>query len=588
MTWVAPSTKSHYQMALADRTSTALSENKSHMLHAAAEALFSTGSRPMSLPDANFFLNHPDSHRYLDKLHNILSSDVAKSIVGQQEGPMAVISAEALHACHHLRQDMRRDLGPGLAEPILLFLQSKSLTFLASLDTDAVISQALELVVVRQLRMKEYEAFSNNLPWNPLGKLDELVASIRTDLLRQGEGLWADSNLTDKLIVDAIIKHEVNSAKEKDSQHGSALGAYFKADKKGISRVLEHSEIRSTTGQRYRLIHRLKKQNGDELGERLAIGSGAQGLVRFAQRVGDSQLMAVKKGVLTDRTWKEMLIAKRIKNEMSSRAESASNAFVLCEDFAVIPKPKANNQKAYLFMPLAMKGDGDAVASMLTGMMGQADLRPAAESFFALAEQYASSVAKLHELGISHRDIKPANFLHDVLQTSETVPSLSTFKSRLADFGFAEAPELRFEQKGGTPAYAPPEVLTGAGYDAQSHDVFSLGVTLLQLRNGLNAQGVGGAQLLVKLDDGSHMPVKLDFGASDNCLGITEEVLKHVKIAPSCIDNTIALMLAKNPDSRPTSEQVVSMMALHKSHFFPETLELTAGSAAASESQISR
>lgn len=92
-----------------------------------------------------------------------------------------------------------------------------------------------------------------------------------------------------------------------------------------------------------------------------------------------------------------------------------------------------------------------------------------------LGQQVAALLADAHQLGIIHRDIKPRNILRT---------AFGSYK--VCDFGIAaltQTGEWAEQTSAISYRYASPEELHGSGATASS-DVFSLGVTLLEVRTG--------------------------------------------------------------------------------------------------------
>lgn len=101
--------------------------------------------------------------------------------------------------------------------------------------------------------------------------------------------------------------------------------------------------------------------------------------------------------------------------------------------------------------------------------------RPGEDTMIAIGIGVADALAAAHRSGVIHCDVKPANILLDSLG-----------RPRLADFGLAALVGAEAEATDPvrlTPAYAPPEALTGPT-PTEAGDVFSLAATLYALLAG--------------------------------------------------------------------------------------------------------
>lgn len=85
-----------------------------------------------------------------------------------------------------------------------------------------------------------------------------------------------------------------------------------------------------------------------------------------------------------------------------------------------------------------------------------------------IIREIANGLKEMHSKGFVHRDIKPENIL---------ISSFSPYPSiKLIDFGFADPINEISTEKKGTYGYMSPEVINKKPQNAESIDVFSLGV----------------------------------------------------------------------------------------------------------------
>lgn len=97
-----------------------------------------------------------------------------------------------------------------------------------------------------------------------------------------------------------------------------------------------------------------------------------------------------------------------------------------------------------------------------------------------IGQKLAEALGYAHQRGVVHRDIKPAN----ILLTSKQSHGIE--RPKITDFGVAKLAAGSTTMTGqvlGTPAFMPPEQITGAPVDGRA-DLFSLGVVLYWLATG--------------------------------------------------------------------------------------------------------
>ncbi len=97
-----------------------------------------------------------------------------------------------------------------------------------------------------------------------------------------------------------------------------------------------------------------------------------------------------------------------------------------------------------------------------------------------IGQKIAEALGYAHQHGVVHRDIKPAN----ILLTSKESHGIE--RPKITDFGVAKMAAGSTTLTGqilGTPAFMPPEQITGSPIDGRA-DIFSLGVVLYWLTTG--------------------------------------------------------------------------------------------------------
>src|SRR5438874_2175122 len=146
----------------------------------------------------------------------------------------------------------------------------------------------------------------------------------------------------------------------------------------------------------------------------------------------------------------------------------------------------------------------------------------------------AEALEAAHNRGVIHGDVKPAN----ILITSDAKVKLTDFgMARVARRDTGDSPLL------GTPAYWCPEQIMGRPQDARS-DIFSLGVVLYEMVTGTKPFEADTLQ-----------------GVCNRVLSSTVTAPSHLQPSlPTSFDGVIASCLAKDPESRISSAELLAQM----------------------------
>jgi len=127
----------------------------------------------------------------------------------------------------------------------------------------------------------------------------------------------------------------------------------------------------------------------------------------------------------------------------------------------------------------------------------------------------ASGLAAVHERGVVHGDVKPENVLLGGRpgQAAGAGASVEGPVVRLVDFGLAKVEGLerltRTGELSGTPAYLPPELVTGEAPLDQRADVYGLGVVLYEALGGVPPYaGKHPGKLLFQVATGDRTPLR--------------------------------------------------------------------------------
>ena len=213
------------------------------------------------------------------------------------------------------------------------------------------------------------------------------------------------------------------------------------------------------------------------------IGRGGMGVVYEAEQLSLGRRVALK--VMTSHRVLDSTQAERFRREagVASRIQHPGICTVFGagveDDVPYIAMALVEGRSlAELISEARMSGDGSTFIEHTPQAPGSTSVTPVtrAEVFRTLRmmEDAARAIHAAHEAGVVHRDLKPGN----IMVTPDGNPII-------LDFGLAadlalDAPALtRTGDVFGTPAYMPPEQLSGQRTDRRA-DVFALGVTLYE------------------------------------------------------------------------------------------------------------
>jgi serine/threonine-protein kinase len=146
----------------------------------------------------------------------------------------------------------------------------------------------------------------------------------------------------------------------------------------------------------------------------------------------------------------------------------------------------------------------------------------------------AEALDAAHKRGVIHGDVKPANML---ITADGKVKLMDFGMARVAKRDAGDSPLL------GTPAYWCPEQIMGRPQDARS-DIFSLGVVLYEMVTATKPFAADSLQ-----------------GVCNRVLSSTVSPPSHLNPSiPTSFDEIIAACLAKNPDTRMASGDLLAQV----------------------------
>jgi serine/threonine-protein kinase len=260
------------------------------------------------------------------------------------------------------------------------------------------------------------------------------------------------------------------------------------------------------------------------------VGSGGMASVYRARRKSDGQIVALK--VPMEQYVADAKFIRRFHREaeVAQRLDHAN--IVRTYDHGSV------GVKHYMVMEFV---DGRSLEAYIEAE----ELTP------ALTIEVMKSVVKalqhIHSVGIIHRDIKPANIM--ILRggiRSKDPPDVDPNAIKLMDFGIAGGKVLsRLTMTGarvGTPVYMSPEQARGLKIDHRS-DIYSLGLVFYETLTGQTAFK-GGYEAIVHQQIFQTPPPPRQINLS----------------IPKAVDALIMRMIAKDPDERPTLDEVLELL----------------------------
>jgi serine/threonine protein kinase len=207
----------------------------------------------------------------------------------------------------------------------------------------------------------------------------------------------------------------------------------------------------------------------------------------------------------------------------------------------------------FLFICMELVGGGDLGGLLKRGEMPQ-------ERAVRLVMEICEALQFSHERGVVHRDIKPTN----ILLTNDG-------HVKVADFGLAKhfgQPTSFVTQSGlsmGTPGYAAPEQLGGAGDVDHRADVYSLGVMLYQMLTGWLPRGAYRPP-----SARAHVDERLDavvFKAMEHDRADRYQSAAEFKAALAAIVGTLRGGAATSPGRNPGAPSLQAVAPERKRHF---------------------
>ncbi|MBA3936285.1 MAG: protein kinase [Planctomycetes bacterium] len=236
------------------------------------------------------------------------------------------------------------------------------------------------------------------------------------------------------------------------------------------------------------------------------LGRGGMGEVYRAVHEVTERVVALKVVDLDDHQLRHHL--EQVTREAMAMASLRDANVVTCYSFG------EDGRKLFLALELMAGGD--------TARMVQQRGQPCAEAEIrTFARACAKGLAAIHRIGLVHRDIKPSNILLD-----------AAGNAKLGDFGLACFREVDGKEPSrtevGTPAYMPPESITGVSAPDIRGDIYSLGVTMYYWATGVSPfRDVNGYSAMQRVISGGSPPIHaFNAGISDDLIAIIARMMQ--------------------------------------------------------------
>jgi len=203
-----------------------------------------------------------------------------------------------------------------------------------------------------------------------------------------------------------------------------------------------------------------------------SLGEGHTSKVYLAHQIGNPSIQVAIKVLKEDFLAKEKDAIKSVENEITilrSLKHTGIIGLLECGDSGVVEKPSGRiiNNMVYLIMEYVQGGLLFDVCQAMAAMGEDAG------RFFA--HQMLDAMEYMHSNRVAHRDLKLENILID-----------EKMNLKLADFGFACYKNIDcLKSYRGTFTYMAPEIKEGKQYNGTQVDLFSFGVILFIIVQGI-------------------------------------------------------------------------------------------------------